>query len=332
MNTPERLQAYLTEYNRRYPAAWRQYDEFRAGRGKDLPRWPEWCYCPMAAAYAIAIGEDRVHSSGQLRDIGILAALAAWRLTKGIYRYDPDMFAALRDTTLEGDLPAGILYHLPEWCVYIEAPANACSWGDWPILGWFAHLEWDAEKGRPELRFVIDTQDRLIPIPIHLTRSTLEECARDALEEGCAQAAKLGINLDLETCLDRAAAPLTPLVSITLYLCSVAADIADRRGRRERPGNPQAVKTKRGMRIFPASNATEWDVGYRIGASLRLARHEPSEPGDGHHASPRPHIRRAHWHSYWTGPRAGERRIVLKWLPPIPIGAGEIVPTIHEVD
>ena len=332
MNTPERLQGYLVEYGRRYPMAWRMFDSFRAGRGDDLPRWPDWCYCPMAAAHAIVCGGGSVAPIDRLGDIGVLAALSAWRLTKGIYRYDPDLFAALQDTTLGGDLPAGILYHLPEWCVYIEAPAGACSWGDWPILGWFAHLEWDARAERTELRFVIDTEDRLIPMPIHLTRPTLEGCIREAMEEGCAQALKMGISLDLGACVDDVSAPLARLVSVTLYLCSTAADIADRRGKRDRPSNPGAVKTKRGMRIFPASNATEWDVGYRIGASLRLARREAGEPRGGSRASPRPHIRRAHWHSYWTGPRAGRRRLILKWLPPIPIGVGELVPTIHKVE
>lgn len=41
------------------------------------------------------------------------------------------------------------------------------------------------------------------------------------------------------------------------------------------------------------------------------------------HASPRPHIRSAHWQACWTGPRkAGfpERKPVLRWIPPIPIG------------
>ncbi len=332
--TPERLQSYLAEYGRRYPAAWRMFDIFRADRGKDLPNWPDWCYCPMAAAHAIVI--DGFPTPDRLGDIGILAALAAWRPTKGIYRYDPDLFAALRNTTLEGDLPAGVLYHLPEWCVYIEAPAGACSWGDWPILGWFAHLEWDAAVRRTELRLVVDTEARLIPMPIHLTRPTLEECVREAMEEGCAQARKMGVSLDLSACVDEVAAPLAQLVSVTLYLCSVAADIADRRGKRDRPGNPEAVKTKRGMRTFPASNHTTWDVGYRIGAALRLAvggKGSNTAPGDGRHASPRPHIRRAHWHSYWTGPhKGGRRKIVLKWLPPIPVGAGETIPTVHLVD
>jgi hypothetical protein len=34
----------------------------------------------------------------------------------------------------------------------------------------------------------------------------------------------------------------------------------------------------------------------------------------------RPHIRRAHWHSFWAG-KKGEQTIRLKWLPPIAVNA-----------
>jgi hypothetical protein len=51
----------------------------------------------------------------------------------------------------------------------------------------------------------------------------------------------------------------------------------------------------------------------------------PSEEGASH-ASPRPHYRRAHWHHFWTGPRnvPGERKLILKWLPPIPVGIQDL--------
>lgn len=42
---------------KRFPSAWVQYDQFRQDRGQNgLPDWPDWCYCPMAGAYAILSG------------------------------------------------------------------------------------------------------------------------------------------------------------------------------------------------------------------------------------------------------------------------------------
>ncbi|WP_295617345.1 hypothetical protein [uncultured Intestinimonas sp.] len=38
----------------------------------------------------------------------------------------------------------------------------------------------------------------------------------------------------------------------------------------------------------------------------------PSLPG----TVKRSHTRRGHWHHYWTGPRDGERALILKWTAP----------------
>lgn len=50
----------------------------------------------------------------------------------------------------------------------------------------------------------------------------------------------------------------------------------------------------------------------------------------GTHESPRPHVRRAHWHHFGTDPRDGERKLVVKWLPPIPVNydPGDDLPTV----
>ncbi len=132
---------------------------------------------------------------------------------------------------------------------------------------------------------------------------------------------------------------IAPFLSVILYLCSVSADIADLRGKRKKPGNPRPTKTKKGMRTFPTDGHTTWLVGYRIGATLRLADSEKEterekSAGEKSHASPRPHVRRAHWHSYWTGPRKEpeKQKLILKWIPPVLVGVEDIVPTVRRVE
>lgn len=51
-----------------------------------------------------------------------LALLAGWRHTKGIYRFDPDVYQELINTPLDRALPSERLLRLPEWCVAIETP------------------------------------------------------------------------------------------------------------------------------------------------------------------------------------------------------------------
>ena len=74
-----------------------------------------------------------------------------------------------------------------------------------------------------------------------------------------------------------------------------------------------------------------WDVGVRISAAIRRFNSRPKAASGGNendtiagsHASPRPHVRSAHRHTYWTGPRDAVfpiRKPVMKWIPSLPIG------------
>ena len=92
----------LRELSRRYPTAWKIYDELRQDRGKDgLPDWPEWCYCPMAAAYAIVGNGDSLDGDhASIASVQALSALASWRVGQGIYRFDPTIAQAIIDSPI----------------------------------------------------------------------------------------------------------------------------------------------------------------------------------------------------------------------------------------
>lgn len=335
MRTPERLKSYLAKHEALYPGVWKQFDRFRSMRGRELPRWPDWCWCPLAGAYAVISGGGSNRAPLEAAfDIGVLGALAAWRKTQVIYRFDGDLFAALWSTPIEGDMPSDVLYHLPEWCVYIEAPPDL-RWTSRRILGWFTHLECDANDGRTELRLVFDFKERLHPFPVHLHHATLEQCVEVYIAESNFQAGRQGMETQMPGGVQaEIARSIAPLISVTLYLCSAAADIRDHHGRRTAPGTAKHRHEHRS----PTDPPTSWDVGFRVGAALRAAL--KSEGGEsaaalGGHAGPRPHIRRAHWHSSWTRPmdKPDDRKAILKWLPPIPINLdqGEVIPTLHKV-
>ena len=86
----------------------------------------------------------------------------------------------------------------------------------------------------------------------------------------------------------------------------------------KRPANPAPIRTRSGMKTFAAATPTRWDVAVRVGAAIRsVTNREPGEDRGGTRAGPRPHFRRAHWHTFLHGPGRTER--ALKWLPPMPI-------------
>lgn len=319
----------LREIAKRYPDAWRIYDQFRQDRGKGgLPNWPDWCYCPMAAAHAVLSEADNFDDGlGSLVGIQTLAALSAWRVSQGIYRFDPDIISAITTTPID-TIPVEVLYHLPEWCVYIEAPPNM-HFDTTPLSGFFAHLEWDANSGKSELRLLLDCADGdIIGLPLHLDQPTLDLALSAAIAQSQQKAKELSLkHLAGRTPEDIArqfAGSVAPMLNLVLYLCTINADFGSSR----QPSKPQAKRTKRGWRLFPPEQPTIWGVGSRIGAALRATRTTQAETlnatntSDGGRARPRAHVRRAHWHTYLTG--EGKTNPILKWLPPIPVNVADI--------
>lgn len=340
-----RLRAHLRAVTQRYPQAWKQLHAFRAER-RSLGDWPAWCYCPLAGAYAIVSGGgDRRVPLDRMTDVAVVGGLGAWRATQGVYVLDETLLAALWETPLDGEVPSEALQRLPEWCVYLALPAN-WTLAEVPVAGYFAWLEHDVHDGRTELRLLLDTPGALgeasaplLPVILHLGHGSLAACVSAALDEAERQARAVGAWADparraFDAYRVQAAGFVGPLLGPLLYLCAEDAKLRDARGTDARP-----VRPHRGTQPTPQAPRA-WEVGYRIGPALRRALEapgpSPAPAGAGSHASPRPHLRAAHWHTYVMGPRADvtQQRRVLRWLPPIPVrlDAGELVPTVRRVE
>jgi hypothetical protein len=214
---------FLHSFSRLYPHAWKLVDKFRASR-KEFGDWPDWCFLPLAGTYAIVSKGKTLPSPKQAHHIGILGALAAWRVTQGIYRFDTTTFDALWKTPVTGDIPTEVLFHLPEWCVYIPTPNHA--WQGSTLNGFFAHLECDMNNRRTEPRLVLDVTgaagDELIVMPIHLGKGGVTEGVEAMLKEAARQFSGRVQTPAGE--VERLSSDISPLVSLVLYLCSQAAE------------------------------------------------------------------------------------------------------------
>jgi len=336
------------------PHLWGHYDQVR-NEHKARAEWPSWCYAPISVARACLDPLSNLRTTIESGGLIGAVAMASWRLTKGIYIFDETMFDALWATEVKGDLPIELLQRLPEWCVYVPFPSRklfprgVTSTADTWVYGFFGCLDW--QNGSVWLHFCLDadTQDPAVPIQLETISVKLEGSLADAClpfrreiqkemvkTPGLAPSVAAGIEEWLnqqETML------IQPLMSILLWLCSAKPEISGLdplRGFRTK-------KTKQGIRHFNAEQPRVYEVAYRIGAALRLDAEAMVRGGrgDGTHASPRPHIRRAHWHAFWTGPRAAagkeqptERKLILKWIAPIAVCVGTndpIIPTVHPV-
>jgi len=110
-------------------------------------------------------------------------------------------------------------------------------------------------------------------------------------------------------------------IQLLLYLISDNAEIEDA------PPQVRVVRDSSSPKIRrliqdKAGEVKAKNVGVRIGSTIRRTMsHGGSGENTGTGSGKRPHMRRGHWHNYWTGPMDGERRLVLKWTAPTMIHA-----------
>lgn len=310
----------LKNISRQWPQAWQQVKKFRSVKGKEVPDWPDWCYVPLSAGYAIYTQGGNYDSP--IIDLkfspAVITAAAAWRVSQGIYHFDADLYNSLIAQPLDDKLPCDALKRLPEWCVYIETyGARYCGM---PFSGFWAHLEKDMNDNREELRLVLMMDDGdNIPVAIHIGDWTLEEGLQRMQAETEKNAKKYipEVEFPKVNYFD----DIAPLVQLVLYLCADNIDMS------KVPVHPNARVRMSGQVDVPREART-WNVGERIGAAIRKYQNENVQSEreyvpDSLHARPRPHVRRAHWHHYWTGSRKSKQKLILKWLPPIPVGVDE---------
>lgn len=338
---------WLSLANKIWPKIWREIDRYRTDPksiGYDQG-WPKSVFVPRAAAMFSLWNYAEKHPGPWDRSQGpfstsadnmltadnegsVLTALAAWRLTQGIYRFDPEIYEALVETPITGDLPWEVFFNLPEWCVYVETSQTKSQ------KGFFAFIEYNNASDAYTtfcLYIIRDHNGMLSQYPIPLSKAPLLQILTDmrkgANVPGPAHEVPDKGDYELHE-------QIRPMVSLLLYLCAVNAEIGT--GTRG-PIRPQPTKTKEGLRMFPADRPTTWDVGCRLGAALRHAKQPPEVPTEeaaplteqhevDPRISPRAHVRRAHWHTYWHGPREepDKRTAKLHWLPPIAVNVESV--------
>lgn len=313
----------LNAYTRRYPQAWAQMEHFRLGKG-GFADWPDWCWVPVAGAYAVVSGGgSNTVPPDRLHDVGVVHALAAWRLSQCVYRFDPELYDRIAETPMSAEVPVEALLRLPEWCVYIETNPEAEG-----ILGFWACLESDQNDGHTELRISMHFADgKVFCLPLHLVPGgTMKDCLDDTMRYTADMAALFWdkpatpeARQSLMAEGEKATGLMSRLVNLVLYLCADSPDIDGKKPEKAAP-----VKTKRGPRWFPAQKQTVHEVGYRISRWMREAR-ASAERTAGTDESGRqitPHIRRAHWHGFWSGKKSEPetRKFGVRWLPPTPVG------------
>ncbi len=335
---------YLIEYNKLYPQAWKNIDEYIQ---KYHAHWPSWCFIPMNANVLDLPLDTDAAILGAFENLNFLSA---WRATQGVYRFDADVLEPLWDTDVSGEIPVDVLFRLPEWCVYIETGKRAMGF-ERTLHGFFACVDFglgDPKEFSENIVIFLDIEhglnsdNFLFPLcfPLKITSGifpTIQELIDLYMDNTGNQffpadpsvfadpIVRSTIQNDLKQFLPR-------IFSLLIYLCSENSELRSNCGKNYPSKNISPKRTKNGVRYFPPDKPAVWDTAWRVGASIRSYRENASRTNE--HApgvKKRPHIRRAHWHSYWVG-SLSDRSVRLKWLPPIPVNVDSpdnLVPVVR---
>lgn len=299
---------HITKLMRSLNLSGRDLDKIRRGHDK----WPRWCFAPFTV-WATSF----VRSRQDLRKINEMTSaitVIPWRYSRSVYRFDLDVYRELVDTPFSGEIPEEVLLRLPEWSIFVEMQGE-------PVSGFFSSLEY-VSPGKTELRFVFCAGERFVPFYIALSAGTIEKSFEECLKEYEAVAGESDADMVKKGLLELFGEDLSLVkkaLSLVLDVCSDEAEIRDRDAPDWELAFPRPKVTKGEERLFPADRNRVVDVGRELGAMLRegAAKSEPSAPTG---RTVRSHMRRGHWHGFWTGPRKDNRdqqKFVLKWLPPL---------------
>lgn len=113
------------------------------------------------------------------------------------------------------------------------------------------------------------------------------------------------------------------VLQFAAYLASYEPDVIE---------DPVQKKFYKASSKPKVSSVRKWDVGirYRELKSAYASRRQTGSGKGGEHQSPRPHVRRGHWHTYHVG--KGRKETRLKWLAPFMVGKGEATVIVTKVE
>lgn len=313
---PTSVEAIVTE---RWSHLWKNLDVVTARQSHG---WPDWCLRPAEVYdHVVALMLRDPDATKDRADLArFFHLIDNWRQARVIVDFDPELATALWKTPLSGAPPA-VLYQLLQRGLYLHLPAAAtdgtCLHG---VVGVWCALSYRVQDPRPLMVLMLDFGGPKGTFDVYIDLSSDSwDHAHDRLfhptdmQEGHPPLQEHGGSLSARVEQRKKA-----VAALLVYLCSTDRDIS-------RPV-PVTVGAPRPGRA--ARTAQVQQVGVRIGAALRSARQtaaaaSPRSPEDGTSRRVAPHMRRAHFHTYWTGPRTSEQIPTVRWLPPLPIGAGQ---------
>ncbi len=336
----------VEKYRRKYSFK-DTYDAMDEAKDKLVEAFPE-CFCDWCQM-PIAVPTNLLATAGYtpiecVRDGASLSACYLWRQYKIIYDFAGPLAEELAqqafDVSALDTLPVQFLIeNMPYPCLYLRTHTISPN-----AAGAFVWIERDVNTLQAELRIgiVSNDMDSIFNICLNLVNGgTLEDCLRATIEyteNNLDKASELEKKIiEKETFDEMSSLKLLPTLAIVvvlqllLYIESANAEVEDNREQKavyRQPRKKSDIKDR-------FREVRQVEVGVRVSRALLSAKRSGNLSGGGHGAgkgsSKSSHMRRGHWHHYWTGPHDGERKLILKWVAPTVIHPDDLDAEIPNV-
>lgn len=247
---------------------------------------------------------------------GEMLALCSWRFTKRIYQLDPSIVSALATTKMSFDGPCDTLRRLPEWGMYISTNDKTSGLLGFMVFeagGMSDNQGTDIDDHTVCMILDIEDNDDTFLVGLNVDAPSLQDAVDGALAGYSYTTRSEDPVHPRQSALQKPAISTQQLeamklaISATLYMCG---DNPEYKG--GIPGGKPKIGMK-GKFEFP-KDPRVIQVGSALGAKLREQNTQSTGAGK------KPHLRKAHWHGVWTGPKNDpikKQVFKLNWIPPL---------------
>lgn len=331
------LPEYLLQTHRPVRSIWRNFDVFRE-KTKPHPNvfvdtaqvfskgaWVLFSdntpYREISFDNPVALSLFGISKNDIIRQIMLTSALGAWRPTQDVIHFDDAVYDALIESDMGNGIPVNILNHFPAWSLWFDTP-----YGFDDILDNGERVSWkgffvstDGNNNRLNFMFVDDNFNENGATNCKGSFIQLNEHVFTGENTVCDAYGNIMSVQDTRSKSFREN-NLLKAISLLTYVCAHGFD--DRPGALSRHvSSPAPKKTKQGWRLFPAPKVSVRNLGSVLAEKLDKAVTQRNMQAKHENGTVRPHMRRAHWHGYWMGPMQGERKLDIRWQPPILVAA-----------
>lgn len=274
---------------------------------------------------------EKVHEADFETNVNIMIKVCStgvWRTNKSIFSFDKELADELIGSyDINDSIPFEVFSHIPYPAVYVE---NS-------LKSFFAVFE-NKPLSRLMLYFPQQSDIECVSVPLNNGAANLSDAFdNDAkglynklFSANLISEQQIGnLNREMEKCKEGYIKACVSAVPLLMYICAVNADISVDEEQAAIYQKPVGTPKDRQREV------RKYNVGYRVGKLIRQHKSSQNPPAAVKGSKKSAHVRKGHYHHYWTGKRDGERTLILKWLAPSFINfdnSDNVIPTIHIIE